>query len=79
VSSAGLHEGSVSLRPWNESDAEAVYEACQDPEIQHWIPVIPRPYTREDAVAFVTGALKLGPYQFAIVENGKSPVRSAWA
>ena len=60
----------VSLRPWEEGDAAAVYEACQDPEIQHWVPVIPRPYTREDAVAFVTGALELGPHQFAVVENG---------
>jgi RimJ/RimL family protein N-acetyltransferase len=31
------------LRPWREDDAPAVYEECQDPEIQHWIPVIPRP------------------------------------
>ena len=71
MSVAELHELAISLRPWEESDAEAVYEACQDLEIQHWIPVIPRPYTREDAAAFVTGALQLGPHQFAIVENGE--------
>lgn len=42
------------LRPWREADAPAVYAACQDPEIQRWIPLVPRPYTRDDAHAFVT-------------------------
>lgn len=59
----------VSLRPWREEDADAVYAACQDPEIQHWIPVMPRPYTRADARAFVAGELDLGPHQFAITHE----------
>jgi RimJ/RimL family protein N-acetyltransferase len=58
----------IVLRPWREDDAEAVYVACQDPEILHWIPVIPRPYTRDHAIAFVTGAFDLGTYQFAVTE-----------
>jgi RimJ/RimL family protein N-acetyltransferase len=65
-----LRDEELVLRPWREDDASAVYEACRDPEIQHWIPVIPRPYTKRDAEAFVTGALGLGPYQFAIEEHG---------
>jgi RimJ/RimL family protein N-acetyltransferase len=65
-----LGAGSIVLRPWREEDAPAVYAACQDPEIQHWIPLVPSPYTREDALAFVTGAVGLGPHQFAIVEDG---------
>ena len=65
-----LHAGSIVLRPWREDDAPAVYAACQDPEIQHWIPLVPRPYTRDDALAFVTGEVGLGPHQFAIVEDG---------
>jgi RimJ/RimL family protein N-acetyltransferase len=59
----------VHMRHWREDDAEVVYEACQDPEIVRWIPAIPRPYTREDAVAFVTGQVGLGPHHFAIVED----------
>jgi RimJ/RimL family protein N-acetyltransferase len=47
-----------------------VYRACQDPEITHWMPVIPRPYTREDALAFVGGELGLGPHQFAVEVSG---------
>jgi RimJ/RimL family protein N-acetyltransferase len=64
-----LHDDPIVLRPWRETDAAAVYEACQDPEIQHWIPVIPRPYTHDDARAFVTGTSELGPHQFAVVEH----------
>lgn len=65
-----LRDEQLLLRPWREDDAAAVYEACQDPEILHWIPVIPRPYTEQDALAFVTGEVDRGPYQFAIEEDG---------
>jgi RimJ/RimL family protein N-acetyltransferase len=63
-----LRGGGLVLRPWREDDAEGVYLACRDPEILHWMPSIPRPYTRSDAQAFVTGRLNLGPHQFAIAE-----------
>jgi RimJ/RimL family protein N-acetyltransferase len=66
-----MRDEQLVLRPWREDDAPAVYEACQDAEIQHWIPVIPRPYTEQDARAFVTGALDLGPHQFAVEKDGR--------
>lgn len=66
------------MRPWRKDDAPAVYAACQDPEIQRWLPDLPRPYGHEDARAFVTDApalgpypLALGPYQCAITEEGE--------
>jgi RimJ/RimL family protein N-acetyltransferase len=62
-----IADGAIVLRPWQQEDAEVVYAACQDSAILHWIPMIPRPYTRGHAEAFVTGATGLGPYQFAIV------------
>ncbi len=65
-----LRDDLIALRPWREDDADAVYAACQDVEIQHWIPVIPRPYTHDDAHAFVTGRHGLGGHQFAIVQEG---------
>jgi RimJ/RimL family protein N-acetyltransferase len=65
-----LHDDWLVLRPWRENDALAVYEACQDPEIQHWMPV-PVPYTVKNAQAFVSGELGLGPYQFAVEEAGR--------
>ena len=48
-----------------------MYEACQDPAIQRWLPDLPRPYTRDDAHAFVAGDIGLGPHQYAITEHGK--------
>jgi RimJ/RimL family protein N-acetyltransferase len=41
------------LRPYRPEDVDDVFRACQDEGIQRWIPV-PEPYTREDAVDFVT-------------------------
>jgi RimJ/RimL family protein N-acetyltransferase len=40
------------LRPFEPADTDAVYAACQDPEIPRWTSV-PSPYTREHAVGFV--------------------------
>lgn len=47
-----LTDGVVLLRPWRDGDVESIYEACQDRELQRFIPV-PRPYARDDAVAYV--------------------------
>jgi RimJ/RimL family protein N-acetyltransferase len=66
-----LADGSLLLRPWRDEDAAAVHAACQDPELLHWLPAIPRPYTLEDARAFVGGEVGLGPHQFAIEEDGQ--------
>ena len=43
------------LRPFREDDVDAVHAACQSPDIARWISAIAVPYTRDDAVAFVTG------------------------
>ncbi|MGF1432292.1 GNAT family N-acetyltransferase [Kitasatospora sp. LaBMicrA B282] len=40
------------LRPPVAADIDAVFAACQDPDIQRWT-VVPSPYTRADAVFFV--------------------------
>lgn len=65
-----LHDHPILLRAWREDDAAAVYLACQDPEMQRWLPDLPRPYTQDDARAFVSGALGPGGYQFAVCEHG---------
>jgi RimJ/RimL family protein N-acetyltransferase len=59
------------LRPWTEDDIPAIVAAVQDPEIQHWIPAIPRPYTEEDALRFVRGEWRANAgHQFAVTDNG---------
>jgi RimJ/RimL family protein N-acetyltransferase len=44
------------LRPYRPDDEDAVFAACQDPDILRWIEAIPSPYTRADARAFVADA-----------------------
>ena len=43
------------LRPLQSGDAEWIFRACQDPEIQRWT-VVPEPYTETHAQAFVNGS-----------------------
>lgn len=45
----------LRLRPFGPQDTEAVYHACQDPDIQRWT-VVPSPYARSDA-EFFTGRM----------------------
>jgi RimJ/RimL family protein N-acetyltransferase len=53
-------------------DVPAIVDACNDPDIQYWIPTVPRPYTEEDARAFVRGEVPgVGGEQFAISEDGR--------
>ena len=63
----------VILRPWTAGDADAVFTACQDPEIQRWT-TVPSPYAHSDAVAYVTevaaAAWDDGGAVFAVVEAG---------
>ena len=45
---------SVTLRQVISGDVDWILQACQDLEIQRWTQV-PRPYSREHALSFVTG------------------------
>lgn len=47
-----LGDDRLYVRPWRLGDAAAVYEACQDPDIQRWTS-IPSPYLREHAESYV--------------------------
>lgn len=50
-----LHTARLELSAPTASDAEAIYEACQDPAIAHFT-TVPAPYPREYADDFVTQA-----------------------
>jgi RimJ/RimL family protein N-acetyltransferase len=52
-------------------DVPALVEACNDTEIQRWIPVIPRPYTEEDGRAFVQREVAGDQQQFAVTLGGR--------
>jgi hypothetical protein len=47
-----LTDGRIRLRPWVATDEQAVFDACQDPDIQRWVP-ISVPYLREHARGLV--------------------------
>jgi RimJ/RimL family protein N-acetyltransferase len=53
-----LRDGDLVLRPWSDEDVPALVEACNDPEITRWIPVIPSPYAESDALAFIRGEVR---------------------
>lgn len=49
---SGLHDGTVRLRPWAESDVLCVERASTDPEIPHGTSV-PARYTPQEGLAFI--------------------------
>ena len=61
----------VVLRPWEPGDADAVFAACQDVEIQRWT-TVPSPYSQADAEGYVTevasAAWEHGGAVFAVIE-----------
>jgi RimJ/RimL family protein N-acetyltransferase len=65
-----LRDGDLVLRPWTEGDVPALVEACNDPEIARWIPLIPVPYTEADALAFVRGEVLPNEHSFAMTASG---------
>jgi len=66
-----LRDEWLALRGWHDDDVPALVVACNDPEIARWIPVIPSPYTEEDARAFIRGEVSSVPeHSFAITFQG---------
>ena len=42
------------LRPPGQDDVDPITRACQDADNQRWLSALPSPYTRDDAVRFIT-------------------------
>ncbi|WP_433501070.1 GNAT family N-acetyltransferase [Sphaerimonospora sp. CA-214678] len=65
--------GPIVLRLPAEGDADAVTRACSDPEIARFIPLIPSPYTRSEALEWITvvtpDAWKAGGAHFVIADR----------
>ncbi len=51
-----LPDGRLVVRPFEPDDAPAVRAACDDPDVAHWIHLLPAPYTQADAEWFVADA-----------------------
>jgi len=48
-----LGDGAIVLRPYAEADLADLARACNDPETQRWLFMLPTPYTDVDARQFV--------------------------
>jgi RimJ/RimL family protein N-acetyltransferase len=48
-----LHGDGVVLRPHRETDVPRIAEACSDERTSYWLGGIPRPYTEDDARAYL--------------------------
>jgi RimJ/RimL family protein N-acetyltransferase len=70
-----LSDGVVTVRPVRSDDVDALFAACQDPELHRWLLVLPYPYRRTDAVEFVRRSVEREAsgegYDFAIVVAGR--------
>lgn len=51
-----LEDGRLVARPFVPDDAPAVRDACDDPDVAHWIYGLPSPYTLADAESFIAAA-----------------------
>jgi RimJ/RimL family protein N-acetyltransferase len=60
---------SHSIREIVQSDANWIFNACQDKEIQFWT-TVPRPYTIEHAQSFIRG--EFPEYKIWVIEDKQS-------
>jgi len=66
-----LRDGDLVLRPWTEDDVDAMVTGCNDQDVARWIPTIPSPYTRDDALAFIRGEVRPDHLALAIEVGGR--------
>jgi RimJ/RimL family protein N-acetyltransferase len=48
-----LQGDGIRLRPFCASDVDRIVEACSDPHTAHWLVSMPRPYQRQNALAYL--------------------------
>jgi RimJ/RimL family protein N-acetyltransferase len=68
-----IDDPAVRLRPFRVEDADDVATACADPISQRFLPTLPSPYTRDDALAWINGgapeAFARGGAAFALADR----------
>ncbi|MBG0833032.1 GNAT family N-acetyltransferase [Planomonospora sp. ID67723] len=65
--------GPVLLRGHGPADADEIARACADPGIARFIPAVPAPYTRDDALSYLKSAgqtWEAGGAEFAVADPG---------
>lgn len=75
-----LRAGDLLLRPFRAADADAVFRACQDPEIQRWT-TVPSPYPQSSADWYVASCPEFwaaGTPSFACIDAGTGQLLGAF-
>jgi RimJ/RimL family protein N-acetyltransferase len=67
----------VALRPWRDGDIDELVRCCNDPLVPRFIPVIPVPYTTQDARAFVARTVMVGELNLAITDRASGALLGA--
>src|SRR5256885_9062370 len=58
-------------------DADEAVRCCNDPDVRRFIPVIPIPYTAEDARAFVARTVTAGELNLAVTDRATGALLGA--
>jgi RimJ/RimL family protein N-acetyltransferase len=53
-----LEAGGLRLRPWRDSDAHRIVEACTDPRTRQWLPLLPDPYGETEARSWLEAQIE---------------------
>jgi len=72
-----LADGHVALRPWTFDDVPDIVRCCNDELVARFIPVIPVPYTEEDARAWVERTVAHDELNLAITDAASGAVIGA--
>ncbi len=62
------------LRPYELSDAEDLVEGLNNLNVSKWLAYVPYPYTKKDAIDFITKSIETNAYNFAIVLKEENKV-----
>ena len=65
------------LRQYKLSDADDVVEGLNNLNVSKWLAFVPYPYTKEDAVEYITKSIEQNLYNFAIVLKSENKVIGA--
>jgi RimJ/RimL family protein N-acetyltransferase len=73
-----LNGGAVRLRPFRTGDADDVMAGCADPLTQRFLPLLPSPYTRQEALRWIQegapNAFAAGGAAYAMADPGTDRV-----
>lgn len=65
------------LRQYKLSDADDVVEGLNNLNVSKWLAFVPYPYTKEDAIEYITKSIEENLYNFAIVLKSENKVIGA--